>query len=213
MRDKRDKVNSAALNLIRFNNPNDEVFVVNFSDEYYLDQGFTDNVAKLREALEKVDIRGQTALYDALLASADYAKAHAHLQKRILFLVTDGEDNASRTTLEEAVKALQQENGLTVYAIGLLGDERRTRAREALETIAQRTGGLVFLPTTLGGVDEISKSVAQDIRNQYTIGYKPTTPKSVAGYRAIRVEAKAKNRSNLIVRTRSGYYPGQEQSP
>jgi len=212
MRDKRDKVNSAALNLVRFGNPNDEVFVVNFSDEYYLDQGFTGNVAKLREALEKVDTRGRTALYDTLLASADYEKTHAHLQKRILFVVTDGEDNASRSTLEEAVRSLQQENGLTVYAIGLLGEERRTRAREALETIAQRTGGLVFLPTSLDEVDEISRTVAHDIRNQYTIGYRPTTPKSVAGYRTIRVEAKAKNHSNLIVRTRSGYYPGQEQS-
>lgn len=211
MREKRDKVNKAALNLVRSSNPQDEVFVVNFNDEYYLDQAFTNNVTKLREALEKVEARGGTALYDALLASADYEKTSARLQRKVLFVVTDGEDNASRTNLEQMVRRLQEENGPTVYAIGLLGEERAHRARRALETIAQRTGGMVFLPKTLDEVDEISKTVAHDIRNQYTIGYKPTSPKSAGGYRAIRVEAKAKGYGKLVVRTRSGYYPGQEQ--
>ena len=212
MREKRDKVNKAALNLVRSSNPQDEVFVVNFNDEYYLDQAFTNKVAKLQEALEKVEARGGTALYDALLASADYEKTNARLQKKVLFVVTDGEDNASRNNLEQTVRRLQEENGPTVYAIGLLGEERAHRARRALETIAQRTGGMVFLPKTLDEVDEISKTVAHDIRNQYTLGYKPSSPKSAGGYRGIRVEAKAKGYGKLVVRTRSGYYPGQEQS-
>ena len=212
MREKRDKVNKAALNLVRSSNPQDQVFVVNFNDEYYLDQDFTSNINKLREALEKVEARGGTALYDAILASANHLK-EAKLQKKILFVVTDGEDNASRDSLEETVRKLQEENGPTVYAIGLLGEEKARRARRALETIAQRTGGIAFLPRTLDEVDQISSSVAHDIRNQYTIGYKPTTPKSVGGYRAIHVEAKAKGYGKLVVRTRSGYYPGQEHAP
>jgi Ca-activated chloride channel homolog len=210
MREKRDKVNRAALNLVRSSNPQDQVFVVNFNDEYYLDQEFTNNINKLREALEKVEARGGTALYDAIVASSDYMKKNARMQKKVLFVVTDGEDNASRESLEEAVRRLQEENGPTVYAIGLLGEEKARRARRALETIAQRTGGIAFLPRTLDEVDAISSSVAHDIRNQYTIGYKPSTPKSAGGYRAIRVEAKAKGYGRLIVRTRSGYYPGQE---
>ena len=212
MREKRDKVNKAALNLVRSSNPQDQVFVVNFNDEYYLDQPFTSNLNLLREALEKVEARGGTALYDAIVASADYEKKQARLQKKVLFVVTDGEDNASQETLEKAVRRLQEENGPTVYAIGLLGEERARRARRALETIAERTGGMVFLPKTLDEVDEISRSVAHDIRSQYTIGYKPSTPKSVGGYRTIRVEARAKGYKQLTVRTRSGYYPGQEQS-
>ncbi len=212
MREKRDKVNKAALNLVRSSNPQDQVFVVNFNDEYYLDQGFTSDIRKLQEALEKVEARGGTALYDAIVASADYEKKYARLQKRVLFVVTDGEDNASRETLEQAVQRLQEENGPTVYAIGLLGEEKAHRARRALETVAQRTGGIAFLPKTTDEVDEISRTVAHDIRNQYTIGYKPTTPKSAGGYRAIKVEAKAKGYKQLTVRTRSGYYPGQEQS-
>jgi Ca-activated chloride channel homolog len=212
MREKRDKVNKAALNLVRSSNPQDQVFVVNFNDEYYLDQDFTSNINKLREALEKVEARGGTALYDAILASANHLK-DAKLQKKVLFVVTDGEDNASRDSLEETVRKLQEENGPTVYAIGLLGDEKARRARRALETIAQRTGGIAYLPRTLDEVDQISSSVAHDIRNQYTIGYKPSTPKSAGGYRAIHVEAKAKGYGKLTVRTRSGYFPGQEHAP
>jgi len=212
MREKRDKVNRAALNLVRSSNPQDQVFVVNFNDEYYLDQPFTSSLNLLREALEKVEARGGTALYDAIVASADYEKKQARLQKKVLFVVTDGEDNASQETLEKAVRRLQEENGPTVYAIGLLGEERARRARRALETIAERTGGMVFLPKTLDEVDEISRNVAHDIRSQYTIGYKPSTPKGVGGYRTIRVEARAKGYKQLTVRTRSGYYPGQESS-
>jgi Ca-activated chloride channel family protein len=210
MREKRAKVNQAALNLVRSSNPQDEVFVVNFNDEYYLDQDFTNDLLKLKEALEKIDARGGTALYEALVASAENFR-YARLEHKILFVVTDGEDNASRETLEQAVKRLQEENGPSVYAIGILGDEEHPkRARRALEIIAQRTGGLAFFPTTLDQVDEISRQVAHDIRNQYTIGYKPTNPRSSGGFRAIRVEAKAKGHSKFVVRTKSGYYAGTQ---
>jgi VWFA-related protein len=212
MREKRDKVNKAALNLVRSSNPQDQVFIVNFNDEYYLDQDFTGNIRKLQDALEKVDTRGGTALYDALVASVDHLVKYAKLQKKVIFIVTDGDDNASRESLEQAVERLQQENGPTVYAIGLLGEERQRRARRALQTIAERTGGMAFLPKTLDEVDEISSTVAHDIRNQYTLGYKPTNPKNSGGYRMVKVEAKAKGYKKLTVRTRSGYYANAEPS-
>jgi VWFA-related protein len=211
MREKRNKVNQAALNLVRSSNPQDEVFVVNFNDEYYLDQDFTNDLLKLKEALEKIDAKGGTALYEAVVASAEHLKKNARLERKVLFVVTDGEDNASRETLEQAVKQLQEENGPSVYAIGVLGDEEHPRrAKRALEIIAQRTGGLAFFPKTLDEVDEISKQVAHDIRNQYTIGYKPTHPRSAGGFRQIRVEAKAKGHGKLTVRTKSGYYAGTQ---
>jgi VWFA-related protein len=210
MREKREKVNKAALNLVRASNAQDEVFVVNFSDEYYLDQPFTNNINLLKEALEKYETRGGTALYDAVVASADELRKHARLQKRVLFVVTDGEDTASRESLEQAVRRLSEENGPAVYAIGLLGEEKQKRARRALETMAERTGGISFFPKTLDDVDAISRTVAHDIRNQYTIGYKPSTPKNVGGYRTIKVEARAHGYRKLTVRTRSGYYASQE---
>jgi Ca-activated chloride channel family protein len=210
MREKRNKVNQAALNLVRSSNPKDEVFVVNFNDEYYLDQDFTNDLLKLKEALEKIDARGGTALFDAVVASAEHLKRNARLEKKVLFVVTDGEDNASNETLEQAVKQLQEENGPSVYTIGILGDEEHPkRARRALEIIAQRTGGIAFFPKTLDEVDAISRTVAHDIRNQYTIGYKPSNPRSTGGFRTVRVDAKVKGRK-LTVRTKSGYYAGPQ---
>jgi VWFA-related protein len=211
MREKRSKVNQAALNLVRSSNAQDEVFVVNFNDEYYLDQDFTNNLLKLKEALEKIDARGGTALYDAVVASAEHLKLHARLEKKVLFIVTDGEDNASNETLEQAVKHLQEENGPSVYAIGILGDEEHPkRAKRALDIITQRTGGIAFFPKTLDEVDEISRTVARDIRNQYTIGYHPTNPRGNGGFRQIRVEAKTKGHGKMTVRTKSGYYAGSQ---
>lgn len=211
MREKRNKVNQAALNLVRSSNPKDEVCIVNFNDEYYLDQDFTNNLLKLKEALEKIDARGGTALYEAVVASADHLKRNARLEKKVVFVVTDGEDNASLETLEQAVKQLQGETGPSVYAIGILGDEEHPkRARRALEIMAQRTGGLAFFPKTLDEVDEISRTVARDIRNQYTIGYKPTNPRGTGGFRNVRVEAKAKGHGKMTVRTKSGYYAAPE---
>jgi VWFA-related protein len=210
MREKRDEVNKAALNLVRSSNPQDQVFIVNFNDEYYLDQEFTSDIKKLQAALEKVETRGGTALYDAVVASWTDELARSPLQHKVIFVVTDGEDDASQLSLEQALHTLQQENGPVVYAIGLLGDEKSRKAKRALQMLADRTGGIAFFPPTLGEVDAISKTVAHDIRNQYTITYAPTTPKSVPGFRTVRVDARAKPYKKLSVRTRAGYYPGQE---
>jgi len=213
MREKRSKVNQAALNLVRASNPKDEVFIVNFNDEYYLDQDFTNDLLKLKEALDKIDARGGTALYDAVVASAEHLKRNARLEKKVLLIVTDGEDNASNETLEQAVKQLQEENGPSVYAIGILGDEEHPkRAKRALEIMTQRTGGLAFFPKTLDEVDEISRTVAHDIRNQYSIGYHPTNPRGNGGFRQIRVEARAKGHGKMMVRTKSGYYAGAKST-
>ena len=209
MREKRAKVNQAALNLVRSSNPNDEVFIVNFNDEQYLDQDFTHDLRKMKEALEKIDARGGTALYDAVVASADHLRQNARMEKKVIFLVTDGEDNASSETLEQAIKQLQQEGGPSVYTLGLLGDEDHPkRARKALQIIADHTGGIAFFPKTLDEVDAISRTIANDIRNQYAIGYKPTSPKKVGEFRQIKVEAKAKGHGKLVVRTKTGYYAG-----
>ncbi len=212
MRDKRPAVNQAAINLVKASNPSDQVFIVNFNDEYYLDQDFTSNMNKLKEGLEQIDSRGGTALYDAIVASAEHLKKNATLEKKVLLVVTDGEDNASRESLEQALRRLQEERGPTVYTIGILGDGRVKRAKRALTEIADDTGGVSFFPKDLSEVDAISREVAHDIRNQYTIGYRPSTPQNVGGFRTIKVEAKAPGHSKLFVRTRSGYYPGTERA-
>ncbi|MFI5113141.1 MAG: VWA domain-containing protein, partial [Terriglobales bacterium] len=212
MRDKRLAVNQAAVNLVRSSNPQDEVCIVNFNDEYYLDQDFTNQIPQLQEALARIESRGGTALYDAVVASAEHLKKSARLDKKVLLVVTDGEDNASRESLEQAIRRLQAENGPTVYTVGLLGEEKQRRARRALTEMADQTGGVAFFPKSVGEVDSITQAVAHDIRNQYTIGYKPVRPQAQGGYRTIKVDAHAPGYKRLMVRTRSGYYPGQERA-
>jgi Ca-activated chloride channel family protein len=206
MRDKRSSVNAAALNLVRSSNPQDQVFIVNFNNEYYLDQDYTGNVSLLREALERIEARGGTALYDAVVATSDHLMKSAKLQKKIILVVTDGEDTASRDTLEQAVRAVAVDGGPTVYTIGLLGHEKEKKARRALRIMAEQTGGVAFFPVEVNEVEAISQQIAHDIRNQYTIGYKPSTPKMEGGYRQVKVDASASGYRRLSVRTRSGYY-------
>jgi Ca-activated chloride channel homolog len=212
MRDKRPQVNAAAVNLVRSSNPQDQVFVVNFNEEYFLDQDYTGSVPKLKDALERIESRGGTALYDAVVASSDHLKKSGALEKKVLLVVTDGEDNASRESLEQALRGLEEKNGPTVYTIGLLGEEHEKRARRALREMAEDTGGVAFFPKNLDEVEAITQQIAHDIRNQYTIQYKPTTPQSAGGYRTVKVEAQAKGYKKLQVRTRSGYYAGQQRA-
>jgi len=206
MREKRDKVNQTVLNLIRASNPKDETFVVNFSQDSYLDQEFTSDIDLLQQALRKVSTQGSTALYDAIVASAVHLKNNTRVDRKVLLVITDGRDNASQETLQEAARRLQQANGPTLYAIGLLGDELQPSDIGALKSLADSTGGVAFFPKRLDEVDDITRTVARDIRSQYTIGYKPTNPKQDAGYRTIQVTARARGYRKLTVRTRSGYY-------
>ena len=212
MRDKRAAVNAAALDLVKASNPQDEAFVVNFSDEAFIDQDFTADLTKLREGLAHIDSKGGTALYDAVVASADQLSKGAKRPKQVLLIITDGEDNASSLTLEQTIRRVQQLQGPVVYAIGLLfGDEgggrESRRAKRALQLLSDETGGLSFFPKSLADVDSIAAEVARDIRTQYTIGYHSTKPATQGGYRTIKVEARASGHGKLIVRTRSGYYP------
>ena len=213
MREKRAAVNQAALNLVRASNPRDEVFIVNFNDDAWLDQDFTSDIAKLREGLEHIESRGGTALYDAVVAAADHLEKGGKLEKKVILVVTDGEDNASRESLEQAIRKLQDENGPSVYSIGILGDDREAhRAKRALTALALQTGGVAFFPKDISEVDSISRAVAHDLRNQYTLGYRPSNPQSNGGYRSVHVEAHAGGYGKLQVRTRSGYYATQERA-
>jgi len=209
MREKRDKFNQAVVNLIKAGNPNDEIFVVNFSQDSYLDQDFTSDINLLQQALHKVSARGSTALYDAIVASAVHLKNNTRVDRKVLLVITDGRDNASQETLQQAARRLQQENGPTLYAIGLLSDELQQSGIDALQSLADSTGGVAFFPKGLDEVDDITRTVAHDIRSQYTIGYKPIRPRESGGYRAIAVRALAPGYRKLTVRTRSRYYSGE----
>jgi VWFA-related protein len=209
MRDKRLKVNSAAVEFVKSSNPEDEVFIVNFNDEAYLDtNGFTNDIALMQDALQRIDSRGGTALYDAVQMSLDFLNKKAKNDKRVLLVLSDGEDNASRAELENVVRELQeQEKTTTIYAVGLLSDEERRsakRAERALKYIARATGGPAYFPETADEVASLTKRIAADIRNQYTITYTPAE-NPTPGFRQVRVDLEGKAKRHQV-RHRPGYY-------
>ncbi|HEX2715651.1 MAG TPA: VWA domain-containing protein, partial [Candidatus Acidoferrales bacterium] len=210
MRDKRDRVNIAALTFVKTSHPDDEVFVVNFNDDFYLDldKDFTSDINELKEALERIDSRGSTALYDAVIGSLDHLKK-GHRDKKVLLVITDGEDNASRKSLEYTVQEAQRSDA-AIYAVGLLSQESKRaakRARQALTMLAQATGGLAFFPEGAQDAEAICTQIAHDIRNQYTLAYYPTNINKDGSFRAVHVDViPPRGRGKLSVRTRTGYY-------
>jgi VWFA-related protein len=214
MREKRAQVNAAALTFVRTSNPQDEVFVVNFNDEYYLDlnEDFTSDQRELNEALSRIDARGSTALFDAVIGSLDHLKK-GHKDKRVLLVITDGDDDASRKTLAYAVQVAQQSDA-QIFAIGVFSDQDRKsdkkmirNSKKELTQIASVTGGVAYFPENLEQVTEICTQVAHDIRNQYTLGYYPTNTAKDGTFRQVQVQLiPPKERPKLSVRTRTGYY-------
>jgi Ca-activated chloride channel homolog len=214
MRDKRPQVNAAALTFVKTSNPQDEGFVVNFNDDYYLDteHDFTSDLDEMKTALERIDARGSTALYDAVIGSLDHLKKGSR-DKKVILLVTDGEDDASRHTLENAVEEAQRSNAL-IYAVGLFSDDdmkhdRRAmkKARSALSELATATGGEAFFPENVSDTEAICTQIAHDIRNQYTLAYYPTNTARDGSFRDVHVEViPPRGAGKLTVRTRTGYY-------
>jgi VWFA-related protein len=215
MRNKRERVNSAALAFVRESNPDDETFIVNFDDSAYLEQDFTGSIGDLVDALDNIDARGETALYDAIYLSADHVKAGKKDKKAIL-LITDGEDNVSKYTLNKVMETLRQSK-VTLYAIGLLEEDDQRgglfkkppskKAKDDLLKFAEITGGQAFFPKNLDEVEDITKRIAHDIRNHYTITYTPTNTNLDGSWRQVTVKVNPpKNMGKITLNAKPGYY-------
>lgn len=218
MRNKRKPVEAAALAAIKVSNPRDEITVVNFNDEPFQDVEFTSDVKKMEEGLTKIDSRGGTAMRDAVSATVDYVKRKGKHQKKVLFVVTDGNDTAStQITLEKLVQKAHDAE-VVLYFIGLLNEEDKReakKAKRAMEALAQASGGIAVFPETLETVEKTALDLANEIRNQYIITYSPTNQSLDGSFRTIKVVANGPGRPT--VRTRSGYFatpesPGQRSA-
>jgi VWFA-related protein len=212
MRPNRHHMMAGALRFIETSNRYDEIFVVNFNDDYYLDlrsKDFSNDVAELKEALEKTNTRGSTAFYDALRASLQHLKRGTR-QKKVLLVITDGVDNASiseyRTVLREAQES---EAGIYMVSLPCEGKECRRAKREARK-LADLSGGLAHFPTTIEQVDTLCRQIAHDIRNQYVIAYYPSNKARDGGFRNVRIELVnlPKQYGRLTARHRMGYFAG-----
>jgi Ca-activated chloride channel homolog len=207
MRDKRAKVAAASLALVKASNPEDEVFLVNFNDEPYLDQEFTSDIKKLEQALDRLDTRGGTAMRDAISLSIDYAKEKGKRAKKVLVVVTDGNDNTSNITLEQLIRKARQSEVL-IYSIGLLSEEEPRDARQAkkaLKTLTENSGGVDYYPKDLTEIDKAVPQIARDIRGQYVLAYQmPASSANEDSFRKISVVVNGYG--HPTVRTRNGYY-------
>ncbi len=214
MRDKRPEVNTAALTFVKTSNPQDEAFVVNFNDDYYLDteHDFTSDINEMKAALERIDARGSTALYDAIIGSLDHLKK-GHKDKKVLLVVTDGEDNASRHHLEDVIEEAQkigradlrdrplQQRGLSR---GSQRDEQ-SQARAATTGAGHRRARL--LPRRSGR--HRSHLHANRARHPQPVhlAYYPTNTAQDGTYRSVQVDVvPPRGAGKLTVRTRTGYY-------
>jgi Ca-activated chloride channel family protein len=213
MSSKRAAVVSSALDLVKASNPQDETFVINFSDQAYLDQDFTTDLGQLQNGLSHLSLAGSTALYDTVVTAADKMERSATRPRKVLIVISDGDDNSSKLTLEDAVHRVQDMQGPIIYSIGLLfaGDKSR-RARHDLQTLSNETGGIAFFPESLKDIDSVAAEVARDIRNQYAIAYHSTRP-STEGYHTVKVEAHSQGHGKLTVYTRPGYLVKLSSSP
>jgi len=208
MWEKREKVNAAALTFIKTSNPDDEVFVAHFNDKYYFDHDFTNDIGDLKKALEQADPDSSTALYDATTTSLDRLKS-GYLDKKVLLIVSDGEDNSSHRSLDSALQEAQRSSAL-IYAVGLLREEKpesAERDRQALLALTRATGGSALFPENLEDVESTCLQIAHDIRHQYTLAYYPSNSRKDGSFRSLRVQiVPPPGTGNISARTRTGYY-------
>lgn len=212
MKEKRQKVEIASLDMVKASNPQDEVFIVNFNDQPWLDVPMTSDIKAMQEGIARIDSRGGTAMRDAISGGIDYLKKEGKRQKKVLLVITDGNDNASTINLERLVNRSQQ-NEVLIFSIGLLNEEERHEAKiakRALDTLSRETGGLAFYPKGVADVDQIALQVAHEIRNQYTLAYSPTSPEMDGSFRQIKVTVNGPG--HPLVRTRTGYYATPDDS-
>ena len=212
---KRDEVIAAALAFARSSNPQDQMFVVNFNEHVSFglpaDTLFTDQPGQLQVALSRFKTNGETALYDALAAAIEHLKK-GNRDKKVLIVVSDGGDNASKYKLSQILGMAGQSDAI-IYTIGIYTEEDEDKNPNALRQLSKATGGEAFFPQTIPDVVPICKRIAHDIREQYTLAYAPMNRKQDGAYRVIQVKATASGHGRLSVRTRTGYYAPSKPQP
>lgn len=211
---KRGDVTAAALAFARSSNQQDEMFVVNFNQRVTLglpaSEPFTSSPAELEKALNGVPASGMTALYDAIETGLEHLKMAA-CDRKVLIVVSDGGDNASRHTLRQVLTDLERSN-VIVYTIGMFDEFDGDQNPGVLKKIARATGGETFLLSQSTDVTPTCERISADIRQQYTIGYAPTNQKFDGSYRTIKVTASKAHEGRLYVRTRAGYIAASVES-
>ena len=205
MRPLRSGVEAAALAFVRASNPMDDVFVLNFADKPRVDVPMTTDLPVLEAGVARVDAIGGTAMRDAVLTAETYLHEHASHDRRVLLVITDGKDNASRASHSQLRRAVELSE-TAIFAVGLFAGEQSAArtARDELDEMTELTGGIAYYPPSADRVDAVVLDIARQVRNEYTIAYTPAKQALDGSYRAVQVEVAGLPGSK--VRTRRGYW-------
>ena len=210
---KLKRASQAAVEFLKTANPQDEFFIVAFSDAPKIVTGFTSSVQDIQNSLLTAQADGRTALLDALYLSLNTMR-EANNPKKAILVISDGGDNHSRYTPRN-IKAAVRESDVQVYAIGIFDPLSGRGAPELvwgpslLKEIAEMTGGRLFAIElyNLSDLPDVAAKISIELRNQYVIGYRPTNGRRDGSWRKIQVKINApKGLPPLNVFTRSGYY-------
>jgi Ca-activated chloride channel homolog len=216
MRSKRAEVIDAALALVRSSNTQDQLFVVNFNEHVSIglpaSVPFTNNPAQLQDALSRNAVTGMTALYDAIAVALEHLR-QGKWDKKVLIVVSDGGDNASKRNFAQIMTLVNQSNAV-IYTLGVFDETDEDRNPHVLTHLSRASGGESFFPKTLEEIVPVCEQIAHDIRSQYTITFAPANKKEDGTYRTIDLRVR-KNPSGkrLTVVTRAGYTAPANPTP
>ena len=215
MKPKIRDVIAAARTFVESSRPDDEMFVVNFNEKVSLGLPdflpLTNRYEDLTNAIANAPTRGMTALYDAIFEARNHLRTGTR-DKKVLIVISDGGDNASKHTLAEVLKMAEQSTAL-IYTIGIFDEDDHDRNPGVLRRLAGETGGEAFFPYEFKETAAICERIARDIRHQYTIGYHSAATAQPGAYRTIRVAVGGAGFGKLLVRARAGYIAGDISRP
>jgi Ca-activated chloride channel family protein len=212
---KLERAAKAAVTFLQTANPEDEFFVVYFSDEPRLLTDFTHHVEDVQNSLVMIQAKGRTALLDAIYLALDTMREASNPRKALL-VISDGGDNHSRYS-ERDIKRAVQESDVQIYAIGIYEPySSRSRTPEELAgpslmtEIAESTGGRQFPVENLNDLPDIARKIGRELRSVYVLGYQPTNDKRDGKWRKIQVKLSApRGLPPLQLFSKSGYYAPQ----
>jgi Ca-activated chloride channel family protein len=215
MRDKMERVREAVSQFCDAANPQDEFFMVTFSDEPRVATDFTLDPGDLQRDLLFTQAKGQTALLDAIYLGL-HMMEKAKYAKKALLIISDGGDNHSRYS-EKEIKAAAKEADVMIYAVGTFDRYAPTREEllgpGLLSEIANATGGRAFVVENAVTLPQITHRIGVELRTQYVLGYRPQNVASDGKWHKIQVKLRLPKRfSFLRAHARTGYYAAAEMS-
>lgn len=213
MSSKMDRAKDAVVEFFKTANPQDEFFMISFSDAPEVVNDFTSSVDEIQNKLVFTVPQKRTALLDAIYMGVSKMR-QAKYAKKALLIISDGGDNHSRYT-EGEIKALVKEADVMVYAIGIYDryfpTEEERLGPALLGQIAELTGGRAFTVENPNDLADVATKIGVELRNQYVLGYRPTKVARDGKWRKIKVKLlPPKGLPPLRVYARTGYYAPQE---